>query len=82
MVSHLLWNGSVDAMDQANSTLETTKQCYNSSAHPLPEIRVGTKLVKNPQTKLWDAYGIVTSLGPHRQYHIKTQRGSTLVRNR
>ena len=30
-----------DATNQANSILETTKQYYNSLAHPLPEIRVG-----------------------------------------
>jgi len=78
------WQRSTtDATDQANSTLETAKQYYNSSARPLPEIRVGTNVaVQDPHTKLWDTYGIVTALGPHRQYHIKTQRGSTLVRNR
>jgi len=78
------WQRSTtDAMDQANSTLETAKQYYNSASHPLPEIRVGINVaVQDPHTKLWDTYGIVTALGPHRQYHIKTQRGSALVRNR
>ena len=71
------------ATNQASSTLETTKQYYHTSAQHLPEIKVGTNVaVQDPQTKLWDTCGIVSALGPHKQYQIKTQRGSTLVRNR
>jgi len=57
-------HSTTDAMDQANSTLETAKQYYNSASHLLPEIGVGTNLaVQDPHTKLWDTYGIVTALG-------------------
>ena len=46
----LEWQHSTtDAMEKANSILETTKQYYNSSVHPLPEIKVGTNIaVQDP----------------------------------
>ena len=55
---------------------------YNAHVWPLPDIHVGSSVaVQNPQTKLWDVYGIVTEIGPHRRYYIKTHSGHVLVRN-
>lgn len=52
-------------------------------AKALPEIQVGTNVVvQDTRSGLWDAYGVVTAISPQRQYHIKTQQGSVLVRNR
>ena len=76
-------HSTAEATDHANTTLENNRQYYNSSAHPLPEIKVGTNVaVQDPQTKWWDTYGIVTAIGPQHQYHIKTQKEGTLIRNR
>ena len=76
-------HSTAEATDHANTTLENNRQYYNSSAHPLPEIKVGTNVaVQDPRTKWWDTYGIVTAIGHQRQYYIKTQKGGTLIRNR
>ena len=55
---------------------------YNFTANSLPDITVGTNVaVQNARTGSWDTYGLVTSLGPHRHYHVRTARGKTLIRN-
>ena len=37
--------------------------------------------IHNARTKLWDIYGIVTHITPHRCYYIKTPSGRVLMRN-
>ena len=55
---------------------------YNFTASSLPDITVGMHVaVQNTRTRSWDTYGIVTFIGPHRQYHVCTTRGKMLVRN-
>ena len=72
-----------DAERQAASTREAAQKQYNASARSLREIQVGSNVaVQNPRTKLWDTYGVVTSMEPYRQYSIKTSRGTIIVRNR
>ena len=62
---------------------EAATRRYNSTASNLPEINVGTHVaVQNARTRLWDTYGIVTWVGPHRQYHIRTANGQTMLHNR
>jgi len=74
---------TTDIERQAAKTLETSTQYYNTPAHYLPEIHVGSSVaLQNPQTKLWYIYGTVTEIGPHRRYYIRTQSGCVLVRNR
>ena len=42
----------------------------------LPDFQVGSNVaVQRPRTKLWDTYGIVTSIGPCYQYHITGRKG-------
>ena len=56
---------------------------YNSTTSSLPEIHVGTNVaVQNARTKLWDTYGIITWVGPHRKYHVHTANGQTVLSNR
>ena len=56
---------------------------YNFTANSLPDITVGTNVaVQNTRTGSWDTYGLVTFIGPHRQYHVHTARGKILVWNR
>ena len=56
---------------------------YNFTANSLPDITVGTNVaVQNTRTGLWDTYGLVTFIGPHRQYHVRMARGKMLIRNR
>ena len=71
-----------EAERQATNTRDAIQRQYNLSAQSLPEIKVGSNVaVQSPRTKLWDTYGIVTSMGPYRQYSKKTSRGSTIIRN-
>ena len=51
---------------------------------PCVTSRSGTMIVaiQNPTSAMWDIYGIITSIGSHRRYFIKTQSGRILVRNR
>ena len=63
-------------------TAEAATRRYNSTASNLPEISVGTHIaVQNARTRLWNSYGVITWVGPHRQYHICTANGQTLLRN-
>ena len=40
---------------------------YTAHVCNLPEIRIGSNVaVQDSETKLWDIYGIVTDIGPHR----------------
>ena len=64
-------------------TLERAETAYNQHVRPLREIKKGTNVaVQIPVTKMFDIYGIVTDLAPHRRYFIRTQSGRILVRNR
>ena len=64
-------------------TLEKAETAYNQRAQSLPDIKKGTNVaIQNPVTKMWDIYGIVTDINPHRRYFICTQSGSILVSNR
>ena len=72
-----------EAEQQATNVSDQSETFYNPHAHSLPYIHVGsTVALQNPQTKLWDIYGTVVAVGPHRRYHIKTLSGHILVRNR
>ena len=74
---------SQETTQLAEDVLKSSAAYYNSHAHDLPDIHVGSHVaVQNPQSKLWDIYGIVTEIGPHRRYYIKTTGGRVLVRNR
>ena len=69
--------------DRAAHTLQQSELFYNTHAHALPDIKLGSSVaLQNPQTKLWDIYGTIVQVGPHRRYYIKTQSGRVLTRNR
>lgn len=71
------------AEQQVTQTLQSSATYYNKHAHNLQEIQVGSNVaIYNSQTKLWDIYGIVTQVSPHRRYYVKTLSGRVLVRNR
>jgi len=64
-------------------TLTQTEMYYNRHAQDLQNIQVGsTVALQNPRTKLWDIYGTVVNVTPHRRYSVKTHAGRVLVRNR
>ena len=72
-----------EAKKQVEATLKASQRYYNTGAHALPKIQMGTNVaVQDHRTRLWDTYGVVTAIGPQWQYHIKTHRGSVLIRNR
>jgi len=73
----------VTAEEQRQDHLTSSAAFYNQHAHPLPDITIGSHVaIQNPQTKVWDIYGIVTDINPQRRYYIKTKSGRVLVRNR
>ena len=78
------WQQNVEQADTiAEASQDSAKRYYNRTAHNLPEITVGSNVaIQDPRTKLWDTYGVVRYIGPHRQYHIRTKEGRTLMRNR
>ena len=66
-----------EATQQAEDTSKSSAAYYNLHAHNLPDIHVGSHVaVQNPQSRLWDIYGIVTEIGPHRRYIKTTGEGS------
>ena len=69
-----------EAEQQASDHRENAETFYNARARNLPEIHVGCNVaLQNSETKLWDTYGIVTDIGPHRRFFIKTQSGRFLT---
>ena len=78
------WQRSISTAEKkAKTTMEKVETSYNSKARPLPEIKIGSRVaLQNHETKRWDIYGIITDIGRHRRYFIKTQSGRVLVRNR
>ena len=74
---------SQEVEEQAKQTSQSSEAVYNTHTHPLPDIHIGSNVaIQNPQSKLWDIYSIVTDIGPHRRYYVKTGSGRVLVRNR
>ena len=74
---------SQEADQQAAHTLHQSETYYNTHTHPLTDIEIGSAVaLQNTQTKLWDTYATVVAIGPHRRYHVRTQSGRVLVRNR
>ena len=72
-----------EAEQQAANCQEKTEEFYNTHAHYLPDIHIGSNVaIQNPESKLWDIYGRVIDTGPHRRYYVKTQSGRVLIRNR
>ena len=72
-----------EATEAALSNREKAENFYNTHTPNLPEITLGSNVaVQNPNTKIWDIYGVITDIGPHHRYYIKTQSGCVLVRNR
>ena len=71
------WLRSLQEADQqASYMLHQSETFYNTHAHTLTDIKIGsTVALQNQQTKLWDIYGKVVAIGPHRWYHVRTQSG-------
>ena len=68
-----------EAQKQAEVTLQTSAEYYNTHAHNLTDIHVSSSIAtQNAQSKLWDTYRVVAE---HRRYYIKTQAGGILVWN-
>ena len=70
------------AEQQTAYTLQQSEAFYNTHTRSLPDIQIGSSVaLQNPQTKLWDIYGTIVDIGPHRRYYIKTHSGRVLARN-
>ena len=65
------------------SSQKQRESTYNKHAHAMEELRIGSRVaLQHPRSKLWDVYGTITDVRPHRRYFIKTDTGRVLVRNR
>ena len=75
------WQRSAaEAEEHEQSYREEVEYYYDRTAH---RFRGGSNVaVQDSSTKRWDIYGVVTDIGPHRRYSIKTSSGHVLVRNR
>ena len=72
----------VTAEEHASSKADQVKQYYNQHARPLLDIGIGSNVaIQDSSSRLWDIYGIVTAIGPHRCYFVKTASGCILFRN-
>ena len=78
------WQRStIEAEKLAANTLAHSESYYNAHAQQLADIQLGANVaLQNPRTKLWDIYGTVVNISPHRRYSVKTRSGCILVRNR
>ena len=78
------WQKSAEEAEKhAITHAEQVERNYNQHARALPDIHVGSSVaIQNTITKLWDIYGIVTAVSPHRRYYVKTASGQVLTRNR
>ena len=77
------WQKSIqEAEATAAQTHQAVEASYNQHTRCLPDLQVGNHVaVKNAASNMWDIYGTVTAIGPHRRYFVKTQNGRVLVRN-
>ena len=74
---------TLEAEQLADRTSTQTEVYYNKHAQDLQDIKVGsTVALQNPRTKLWDIYGAVVNVSPHRRYLVKIRAGRVLVQNR
>jgi transposase InsO family protein len=72
-----------DAAQHADDALQTAQTYYDQRSHELSDLNVGSHVaVQDHTTKLWDIYGIISEISPHRRYFIRTESGTVLVRNR
>ena len=77
------WQRSADEADKTEQyTKEEVEVSYSRHARSLPDVGLGSSVaIQNPKTKIWDIYGRVVDIGPHRRYFVKTHSGRILVRN-
>jgi len=74
---------STDTDQKADNTQQMEQMYYDQHAKELTKLHIGNRVaVQNPISKMWDIYGTVVALGPHRRYFVKTHSGRVLVRNR
>lgn len=74
---------SSDADQRATSTEQRGQLYYDQHTKELTTLQIGNHVaIQNPTSKMWDIYGTIVALGPHRRYFVKTQSGRVLVRNR
>ena len=78
------WQKCMHKAEQLATNVSNQSQTfYNTHAHSLPDIHVGsTVAIQNPQTKLWDIYSTVVVVGSHCRYYVKRLSGCILVHNR
>ena len=80
------WSGSTVGRRQSNALSNPRKQLQQDTiSQPVVYQTLLWEqmwLSRIQRTGSWDTYGLVTFIGPHRQYHVRTARGKMLIRNR
>jgi hypothetical protein len=78
------WQKDADVLEKrARRAKELRTEHFNRRAHPLPPLQVGNAvLIQNPISKCWSTPGVITEVGPNRDYLVKTAAGRVFQRNR
>ena len=78
------WQKAADVLEKrSRRATELRAEHFNRRARPLPALAVGNKvLIQHPITKCWATPGIITEIGPNRDYLVKTAAGRVFRRNR
>ncbi|XP_032784417.2 uncharacterized protein K02A2.6 [Daphnia magna] len=78
------WQKDADVLEKrARRAKELRTEHFNRRAHPLPPLQVGNAvLIQHPISKCWSTPGVITEVGPNRDYLVKTPAGRVFRRNR
>ncbi|EFX63270.1 hypothetical protein DAPPUDRAFT_268743 [Daphnia pulex] len=78
------WQKDADVLEKrARRAKELRTEHFNRRAHPLPPLQVGNAvLIQHPISKCWSTPGVITEVGPNRDYLVKTAAGRVFRRNR
>ena len=78
---HLHQSGSTRSRKQSNLPRLHKKLLSSTITRQPTTCQISHVAVQHPKTKLWDTYGVVTHIGPSRQYHVQTGRNKILIQN-
>ena len=77
------WTKAMEARDRQAAIDAIAKGYYDEHSRTLRPLKLGELVrVQDDKTKLWGRVGTIVSIGCRRDYHVKTESGSVMWRNR
>ena len=77
------WTNAMEARDRQAAIDAVAKGYYDEHSRTLRPLKLGELVrVQDDKTKLWGRVGTIVSIGCRRDYHVKTESGSVMWRNR